>query len=87
MAYGKVAGVEKTTLYLPTDVKRALEAEGRRSKRPQAQLIREALTRYLADRPRPLPRSIGIVSDGRVTGRTAKAWLRREWDRREWIRR
>lgn len=79
--------MEKTTLYLPTDLQRALRAEGRRSGRPQAALIREALGEYLAKRPRPLPRSIGVVASGRVTGRGSGAWLRRAWDRRDWVRR
>lgn len=86
MAYGKLFAMEKTTLYLPDDLRRALADEGRRSGRPQAQLIREALGNYLADRPRPLPLSIGIGADGKVTGKRSEDWLRREWERR-WPRR
>lgn len=78
--------MDKTTLYLPAELRRALGEEGRRSGRPQAQLIREALTRYLAERPRQLPRSIGIAADGKVTGKSSERWVRREWARR-WSRR
>jgi hypothetical protein len=79
--------MEKTTLYLPAELQRALREEGRRSGRAQAELIREALGEYLARRPRPQPRSIGVVASGTVTGRGSEAWLRREWDRRTWVRR
>lgn len=78
--------MEKTTLYLPAALRRALAEEGRRSGRAQAQLVREALTDYLAARPRPLARSIGMAADGKVTGKGSEAWLRREWARR-WPRR
>ncbi len=71
----------KTTLYLTQELGLALKEESRRSGQPQAELVREALTRYLADRPRPLPRSIGIASDGTLRARDAKAWVRSEWAR------
>jgi hypothetical protein len=87
MAYGKLGGVEKTTLYLPAELQRALREEGRRAGRAQAELIREALSEYLARRPRPQPRSIGIVASGKVAGRASEAWVRREWGRRAWVRR
>jgi len=73
--------MEKTTLYLSPELKHGLAEESKRVRRPQATLIREALGRYLADRPRPLPRSIGIVSDGTLSAGTAKDWVHREWDR------
>lgn len=79
--------MEKTTLYLPPELRRALREQGRRSGRAQAELIREALGEYLARRPRPQPRSIGVVASGKVTGRNSEAWLRREWGRRAWVRR
>lgn len=87
MAGGNIERMEKTTLYLPPDLQRALREEGRRSGRAQAELVREALAEYLGKRPRPLPRSIGVVASGKVTGRGAKVWLRREWARRDWVRR
>lgn len=74
--------MEKTTLYLSRDLQRALREEGRRAGRPQAQLIREALSEYLEKRPRPLPRSVGVASNGKVTGRRSEAWIRRQWGRR-----
>lgn len=74
--------MEKTTLYLPPDLQRALREEGRRSGVSQARVIREALGAYLAKRPRPLPRSIGLGRDGEVTGRRSGAWIRGRWGRR-----
>lgn len=74
--------MEKTTLYLSAETQRDLREEARRSGRAQAELIREALSAYLAKRPRPLPRSVGIAADGKVTGRRSEAWIRREWSRR-----
>lgn len=74
--------MEKTTLYLPIDLQRALREEARRSGRPQAELIREALRAYLSGQPRPQLRSLGLGSDRRVAARDSEAWLKREWGRR-----
>lgn len=87
MAYGNIGLMDKTTLYVSPETRRALQEESRRSGRAQAELIREALKEYLEKRPRPLPGSIGILASGKMTGRTSAAWLRREWDRRNWVRR
>ncbi len=39
--------MEKTTLYLATDIQRGLRGLSRRTRRPQAELIREVLERFL----------------------------------------
>ncbi|UZX14492.1 ribbon-helix-helix domain-containing protein [Thermus sp. PS18] len=67
--------MEKTTLYLPKSLKRLLELKARREGRSQAELVREALERYLAS---PSPKSLGIGEDTEVTSRTAEAWLEKE---------
>jgi metal-responsive CopG/Arc/MetJ family transcriptional regulator len=72
----------KTTLYLPDDLQRELAEASRRLKRPQAELVREALRTYLAANGRPWPKSIGIVEDGTLDARDAKAWVREQWGRR-----
>lgn len=82
MVGGNLGGMEKTTLYLSSQTQRELRAEARRSGRPQAALVRDALVEYLARRPRALPRSIAIASDGKVNARSAKEAVRREWDRK-----
>ena len=44
----------KTTLYLPDNLKRAVELEARRTSISEAEVVRRALTRaLLAERPRP----------------------------------
>lgn len=78
MVYG--FAMEKTTLYLPDDLQRALRDASRRTKRPQAELVREALRAYFSGE-RPRPSSMGIASDSRVTARDSEEWLRRAWRR------
>lgn len=44
----------RTTLYLPDDLKRAVEAEARRSRRSEAEVIRAAIAAsVMPERPRP----------------------------------
>jgi hypothetical protein len=71
--------MHKTTLYLPTDLHHSLRDISRRSGRPQAELIREALVNYVASQERPWPRSIGSASDGTVAARDSEAWAHQEW--------
>ena len=81
MVYGD--GVEKTTLYLPVDLQRALKDQARRSGRPQAELVREALRSYLAAAAAaPQPASIGLGEDDGLIARESKDWLAGEWSRR-----
>ena len=72
--------MEKTTLYLPDDLHRALKEHARRSGRPQAVLMREALQAYLEGATWPHPSSIGVGEDDGVSARESEAWLAREWD-------
>ena len=71
----------KTTLYLPLELQRALRDEAKRSGASQAELVREAMSRFLGDRARPAPASIGIASDGTLAGRDSEDWLRENWHR------
>jgi predicted transcriptional regulator len=73
--------MEKTTLYLPPDLHRALKEHARRSGRAQAELIREALASYLEGAAWPQPSSIGAGSDAELSGRESEEWLAREWSR------
>jgi len=72
--------VEKTTLYLPPELRRALKEVARREGRSQAELIREALVAYLEKKTRPLPRSLGLGEDEGLAGRDAEAWLEKAWE-------
>ncbi|HUH15373.1 MAG TPA: ribbon-helix-helix protein, CopG family [Gaiellaceae bacterium] len=74
--------MEKTTIYLPGELQRRLQAAARRAGRPQAELVRKALTEFLDRDVRPRPRSVGIVEDGRLPAREADAWLEANWDPR-----
>ena len=76
------AGMEKTTLYLPTDLQQALQEQARRSGRPQAELVREALRRYLETAVSPRPCSLGLGEDSELSARESKAWLARHWGER-----
>ena len=69
----------RATLYLPVDLQRALRDEAKRSGASQAELVREALTRFLRARGRPQPTSIGIAADGALAGRDSEDWLRETW--------
>ncbi len=82
MVYGTFVSMTKTTLYLPASLQRELRDEAKRSGRPQADLVREALTAYLAGRPRRLPRSIGVARDGTLPARETEEWLRAQWGSR-----
>jgi hypothetical protein len=72
--------MEKTTLYLPPELKRELELAAKRTGRRQADIVREALGEYLAGQDRPPLRSIGSGSSGRHA-RTDMKPLRAEWRR------
>lgn len=72
-------GMEKTTLYLPDELHGQIRSMARRTGRPQAELIREALSEYVGRNEQPWPKSIGIVSDGRLRAEEAKSWVRSEW--------
>ena len=82
MVYGNLDAMEKTTLYLPSEMQRELRDAARRSGRPQAELIRDALREYLRTQVNPRPKSFGLGSDREVTARESEAWLRREWGAR-----
>ena len=75
----------KTTVYLDDDLLRSLRTMSERRKKPQAELIREALLRYTAGERPPLPGGLGMFDSGH-TDTTArrkellrKAALSRKW--------
>lgn len=71
--------MHKTTLYLPTATQRRLRDAANRLHRAQADIVREALDRYLEAEEAPMPRSIGLGTDPDVTGANSEAWLRQNW--------
>lgn len=74
--------MEKTTLYLPDDLRHELRAAARQSGRSQAELIRNAVRSFLDARPPALPRSVGAVSDGSFDARDDEAYLADAWNRK-----
>lgn len=74
--------MSKTTLYLPVEVQQALRSEARRSGVSQAELVREAISRFLGARARARPASIGIVADGTLHARDSEDWIRETWSER-----
>jgi len=71
--------MEKTTVYLPSDLQRSLAAVSKREGRPQAEIVRTALAAYLSSHGPVGLRSIGAGSDREVSGATSEEWLRKNW--------
>jgi hypothetical protein len=67
--------MEKTTLYLPSELQVALRDAARRTGRSQAEIIREALATYLQQHRRPMPRSLGRGENPDLNGDETEAWL------------
>jgi hypothetical protein len=61
--------MERTTVYLPPDLKRRLVAVAARRGVPEARLIREALDRHLDEEVASVPEPVGQSTDGGVAGR------------------
>lgn len=75
-------GVERTTIFLPEELQRALREAARREGRPQSALVRDALSAYLERQPRPSLRSLGLGEDEELAARDSEAWLDDAWGRR-----
>ena len=71
--------MEKTTLYLPTELHRALRELSRRTGRPQADVVREALHLYIGQQSRPPLRSLGMGEDPDLSGEQSEDWLAEHW--------
>jgi hypothetical protein len=82
MACGIVLDMVKTTLYLPEELQEQLHDIAAQTGRSQADLIREALARFVGEHRRPRPASIGIIDDPDLTGEGSEDWLRRAWEAR-----
>jgi hypothetical protein len=81
-AHPETGPMEKTTIYLPAELRWYLKDAARRSGKSQADLIREALDAQRANAPRPKPKSIGAFrGDGGVSASEIKQWVRKEWSK------
>ena len=76
----------KTTVYLDEETVTALKGISKRSARPQAQLIREALRAFArAGNPPPLPAGMGMFDSGHSdTSARKKDLLRQAVGKRRW---
>jgi hypothetical protein len=71
--------VHKTTIYMPEDLRSALDAAARATGQSQADLIRRAVRAYLDDRPQALPASIGRHRGGTFRASADEARLAEAW--------
>ena len=68
--------MDKTTIYLPPELRRALADHARRERRPQAEIIREAIATYVGAAPRPKMTFVGAGEDSHLGGASSESYLR-----------
>ncbi|MEX2238250.1 MAG: CopG family transcriptional regulator [Dehalococcoidia bacterium] len=78
--------MEKTTIYLPEDLKGRLRYLARRRNESEAQVVRDALVAWVttAEEDQPLPQWVGSINEELVPGvssSNAKSWIRENWAR------
>jgi hypothetical protein len=75
--------MERTTIFLPLEMKISIKAAAKRRGSSEAEIIREALAKYVAEPEfqRPRPKSIGIVNSGRIQSDQLEEWLAENWER------
>ena len=56
--------MKRTTVYLDPEIEVQLQLEAIQRKKPMAEIIREALREYLAQKPRKLPPGAGEFDSG-----------------------
>lgn len=81
MAYGTNAFMDKTTIYLSSELRRSLRDAARMEGRPQAEVIRAALEEYLGRRELPVLRSLGMGEDSELSAADSEDWIKNEWAR------
>ena len=71
--------MKKLAIRLPSELHRALKEAALREEKNLAELIREALSAYLARRQKPRPRSLGVGVDPELSGRALEKWFEEAW--------
>jgi predicted transcriptional regulator len=71
--------MDKTTLYLTSELRWRLREAARRTGRRQADVIRSALDAYLDEHRPDGPRSIGAGEDEELYGTDTETWIRERW--------
>ena len=74
--------MHKTTIYIPDDLRRALDAAARETGQSQADLIRRAVRAYLDEHPQALPASIGRHRGGTFRASDDESRLEHGWGAR-----
>ena len=72
--------MNKTTIYLPADTQHRLQEAARRTDRPQAAIIREAVERYLDTQDEVPLRSVGSLTKKSLTSTNQERWLQDHWE-------
>jgi predicted DNA-binding protein len=81
MVYGnRSITMEKTTVYIPTEIKMSIKASAKRQGATEAHVILEALAAYVESEPRELPSVFGSVRDGSLSAANYEDWLVENWD-------
>ncbi len=68
--------VDKTTIYLPPELRRALAEHARRVRRPQSEIICEAIATFVGAAPRPKMTFLGAGDDIQLSGASSESYLR-----------
>ena len=72
--------MRKTTIYFPDELKLEIETASRVERRPEAEIIREAVSTYLESRrSRRWPRSFGYAADGELDPAEIDTYLAESW--------
>jgi predicted DNA-binding protein len=74
--------MERTTIFMPANLRLRLADEAHRRRLSQAAIIREALEHYLDESHTERPHLVGVAAVPRVDAKTAKAWTRDQWARK-----
>ncbi|HEY7033346.1 MAG TPA: CopG family transcriptional regulator [Thermomicrobiales bacterium] len=75
--------MDRTTVYLPHELRTELREAARRSGMAQSEVMRGALAIYLAQQELPLPRTIGMGESDEVRGAEYEELLKQRW-KRDW---
>ena len=71
--------MKKTTIYLSDELVIEIKSASRRERRPEAEIIREALGGYFKRQKRSLPSFVGMVSDGSFDASKDEEYLAEHW--------
>lgn len=80
-----MAKMTRTQIHLGPEEIEALDRESAATGASRSELIRRAIRErygpHEPKRPKGRPRSIGMISSGRIDAANDEEWLRQEWDR------